>query len=389
MRANVGVIFGGKSVEHEISIISAVEAMGYLDPNKYQVIPIYVDKDNNWWTGMHLKDILNYRDIALVKRYAKKVALIKDGKRIVLQSLGLFKKDLYVIDIVMPIGHGSFMEDGSLQGYLNMLGIPYTGPGVLGAALGQDKVYMKEILDYNHIPITNYVWFDNRMFDANKKEILEKISKLKYPLYVKPSSLGSSIGITKIETESALIPAIKNAFKYDKRVLVEEAIKNVKEVNISVLGDNNKQEVSGIEEINCDGEFYSFKEKYVENYSKSVINARKTKPLLSKEMQEDLKKYAKETFRLLNARGVARIDFLIDEKSKSIYVNEINTIPGSLSGYLWLEKKKPQQELLDDLIKIAMNTYKEKDELSLALPGNLLEGYDILKGSKLKKKKNE
>ncbi len=389
MRANVGVIFGGKSVEHEISIISAVEAMGYLDPNKYQVIPIYIDKDNNWWTGMHLKDILNYRDIALVKRYAKKVALIKDGKRIVLQSLGLFKKDLYVIDIVMPIGHGSFMEDGSLQGYLNMLGIPYTGPGVLGAALGQDKVYMKEILDYNHIPITNYVWFDNKMFDANKKEILEKISKLKYPLYVKPSSLGSSIGITKIETESALIPAIKNAFKYDKRVLVEEAIKNVKEVNISVLGDNNKQEVSGIEEINCDGEFYSFKEKYVENYSKSVINARKTKPLLSKEMQEDLKKYAKETFRLLNARGVARIDFLIDEKSKSIYVNEINTIPGSLSGYLWLEKKKPQQELLDDLIKIAMNTYKEKDELSLALPGNLLEGYDILKGSKLKKKKNE
>ncbi len=389
MRTNVGVIFGGKSVEHEISIISAVEAMGYLDPNKYQVIPIYIDKDNNWWTGMHLKDILNYRDIALVKRYAKKVALIKDGKRIVLQSLGLFKKDLYVIDIVMPIGHGSFMEDGSLQGYLNMLGIPYTGPGVLGAALGQDKVYMKEILDYNHIPITNYVWFDNKMFDVNKKEIIEKISKLKYPLYVKPSSLGSSIGITKIETESALIPAIKNAFKYDKRVLVEEAIKNVKEVNISVLGDNNKQEVSGIEEINCDGEFYSFKEKYVENYSKSVINARKTKPLLSKEMQEDLKKYAKETFRLLNARGVARIDFLIDEKSKSIYVNEINTIPGSLSGYLWLEKKKPQQELLDDLIKIAMNTYKEKDELSLALPGNLLEGYDILKGSKLKKKKNE
>ena len=389
MRMNIGVIFGGESVEHEISIISAVEAMGYLDPNKYQVIPIYIDKDNNWWTGMHLKDILNYRDIALVKRYAKKVALIKDGKRIVLQSLGLFKKDLYVIDIVMPIGHGSFMEDGSLQGYLNMLGIPYTGPGVLGAALGQDKVYMKEILDYNHIPITNYVWFDNKMFDVNKKEIIEKISKLKYPLYVKPSSLGSSIGITKIETESALIPAIKNAFKYDKRVLVEEAIKNVKEVNISVLGDNNKQEVSGIEEINCDGEFYSFKEKYVENYSKSVINARKTKPLLSKEMQEDLKKYAKETFRLLNARGVARIDFLIDEKSKSIYVNEINTIPGSLSGYLWLEKKKPQQELLDDLIKIAMNTYKEKDELSLALPGNLLEGYDILKGSKLKKKKNE
>lgn len=389
MRTNVGVIFGGKSVEHEISIISAVEAMGYLDPNKYQVIPIYIDKENNWWTGMHLKDILNYRDIALVKRYAKKVALIKDGKRVVLQELGLFKKYLYVIDIVMPIGHGSFMEDGSLQGYLNMLGIPYTGPGVLGAALGQDKVYMKQILDYNHIPITDYVWFDNKMFETNKKELLEEISKLKYPLYIKPSSLGSSIGITKVENESALIPAIKNAFKYDKRIIVEEAIKNVKEVNISVLGDFNKQEISGIEEINCDGEFYSFKEKYVENYSKTVSNSRKAKPLLSKEMQEDLKKYAKDVFKILNARGVARIDFLIDEKNKKIYINEINTIPGSLSGYLWLEKKKPQNELLDDLIKIAINTYKEKDELSLALPGNLLEGYDILDGTKLKNKKNE
>lgn len=386
MRANVGVIFGGKSVEHEISIISAVEAMGYLDPNKYQVIPIYIDKEGNWLTGMHLKDILNYRDIALVKRYATKVALIKDGKRIVLQSLGLFKKNLYVIDLVMPIGHGTFMEDGSLQGYLNMLGVPYTGPGVLGAALGQDKVYMKQILDYNNIPITNYVWFDNKTFDTKKEEILEKISTLKYPLYVKPSSLGSSIGITKVENENMLISSIKNAFKYDKKVIIEEAVKNVKEVNISVLGDNNKQEVSVIEEINTTGDFYSFKEKYVENYSKTIVKTKKTKPLLSKEMMEDLKRLAKDVFKILNAKGVARIDFLINEKTNEIYVNEINTIPGSLSGYLWLEKKKPQPELLDDLIKIAINSHKEKDEISLSLKGNLLEGYDILEGSKLKKK---
>lgn len=386
MRANVGVIFGGKSVEHEISIISAVEAMGYLDPNKYQVIPIYIDKEGNWLTGMHLKDILNYRDIALVKRYATKVALIKDDKRIVLQSLGLFKKNLYVIDLVMPIGHGTFMEDGSLQGYLNMLGVPYTGPGVLGAALGQDKVYMKQILDYNNIPITNYVWFDNKTFDTKKEEILEKISALKYPLYVKPSSLGSSIGITKVESENMLISSIKNAFKYDKKVIIEEAVKNVKEVNISVLGDNNKQEVSVIEEINTTGDFYSFKEKYVENYSKTIVKAKKTKPLLSKEMMEDLKRLAKDVFKILNAKGVARIDFLINEKTNEIYVNEINTIPGSLSGYLWLEKKKPQPELLDDLIKIAINSHKEKDEISLSLKGNLLEGYDILEGSKLKKK---
>ncbi len=386
MRTNIGVIFGGKSVEHEISIISAVETMGYLDPNKYQVIPIYIDKDGIWWTGMHLKDILNYRDIALVKRYATKVALIKDGKRIILQSLGLFKKNLYVIDLVMPIGHGSFMEDGSIQGYLNMLGVPYTGPGVLGAAIGQDKVYMKQILDYNKIPITKYTWFDNKTFDTKKDEVLNKISNLKYPLYIKPASLGSSIGITKVDNENGLINAIKNAFKYDKKIIVEEEVKNVKEVNISVLGDNNKQEVSVIEEINTTGDFYSFKEKYVENYSKSINKAKKTKPLLSKELQEDLKRLAKDVFKILNAKGVARIDFLINEKTNEIYVNEINTIPGSLAGYLWLEKKKPQTELLDDLIKIAINSHKEKDELSLILKGNLLEGYDILDGSKIKKK---
>ena len=214
MRINVGVIFGGKSVEHEISIISAVEAMGYLDENKYQVIPIYIDKDNNWWTGMHLKDIVNYRDIALVKRYAKKVALVKNDNRIILQSLSFLKKNLYVIDLVMPIGHGPYMEDGSIQGYLNMLDIPYIGPEVLPAAIGQDKVVMKQLLEFNNIPVTNYTWFTDKEFASNKKECLEKISTLKYPLYVKPASLGSSIGITKVENETNLISAIKNVFKY-------------------------------------------------------------------------------------------------------------------------------------------------------------------------------
>ncbi len=386
MRINIGVIFGGKSVEHEISIISAVEAMGYLDENKYNIIPIYIDKENNWWTGMHLKDIVNYRDIALVKRYAKKVALIKHDNRIILQSLGFMKKNLYVIDLVMPIGHGPYMEDGSIQGYLNILDIPYVGPEVLPAAIGQDKVIMKQLLEFNNIPVTNYTWWTDKEFQKDKKGCLEKISNLKYPLYVKPASLGSSIGISKVENETSLLTAIKNVFKYDRKIIIEEAIKNVKEVNISVLGDFEKTEVSGIEEINCSGEFYSFKEKYVENYSKTVTSSRKTKPILSKEMLEDLKRYAKETFKILNGKGVARIDFLIDDKNKTIYVNEINTIPGSLSGYLWLEKKKPQSELLEDLIKIAIDNYKEKQKLSLSLPGNLLEGYDILNGNKVKKK---
>lgn len=385
MKINVGVIFGGKSVEHEISIISAVEAMGYMDTNKYNVIPIYIDKDGTWYTGEHLKDIINYRDIELVKRYAKKVCLIRKDKSCILQSLGLFKKTINIIDIVFPIGHGLYMEDGSLQGYLNMLGVPYVGSGVVASAIGQDKVFMKQILSCNNIPTTNYIWFTSKEFSSNKKKVLEKINTLSYPMYVKPANLGSSIGISRVTSEQELLAGIKEAIKFDNKIIVEEEIKHVKEVNISVLGTYDNLETSELEEINVNDEFFTFKEKYVENYSKVVKKGKKVNPLLSKEMVEDLKEYAINTFKAINARGVARIDFLIDDKTKKIYVSEINTIPGSLSLYLWLPKKKSQNELINDLINIAIEEYKNKQNLILSFNNNLLDKFDILDGKKLKK----
>ena len=385
MKINVGVIFGGKSVEHEISIISAVEAMGYMDTNKYNVIPIYIDKDGTWYTGEHLKDIINYRDIELVKRYAKKVCLIRKDKSCILQSLGLFKRTINIIDIVFPIGHGLYMEDGSLQGYLNMLGVPYVGSGVVASAIGQDKVFMKQILSCNNIPTTNYIWFTSKEFSSNKKKVLEKINTLSYPMYVKPANLGSSIGISRVTSEQELVAGIKEAIKFDNKIIVEEEIKHVKEVNISVLGTYDNLETSELEEINVNDEFFTFKEKYVENYSKVVKKGKKVNPRLSKEMVEDLKEYAINTFKAINARGVARIDFLIDDKTKKIYVSEINTIPGSLSLYLWLPKKKSQNELINDLINIAIEEYKNKQNLILSFNNNLLDKFDILDGKKLKK----
>ena len=250
MKVNVGVIFGGKSVEHEISIISAVEAMGYMDTNKYNVIPIYIDKEGTWYTGDHFKDILNYRDMDVVKRYAKKVCLIRRGKSCILQSLGFTRRTLNVIDIVFPIGHGLYMEDGSLQGYLDMLGVPYVGSGVVASAIGQDKVFMKQILKSNDIPTTNYVWFTSKEFISSKKKVLEKINTLNYPMYVKPASLGSSIGITRATTEHELISGIKEAIRFDNKIIIEEEIKHVKEVNISVLGNYEHQKLSVIEEVN-------------------------------------------------------------------------------------------------------------------------------------------
>ncbi len=384
MRLNIGVIFGGKSVEHEISIISAIEAMGYADENKYKIVPIYIDKDNTWYTGEHLKSIINFRDIDLVKRYAKKVALVKVDKSFVLQKLGMFKKNLCVIDIVVPIGHGAYLEDGSLQGYLNMLGVPYAGPSVLGAALGQDKVIQKELLSANNIPVVNYTWFYSYEL-SDKKLVQERLSKLKFPVFIKPSSLGSSIGIEIAEDEKDFFKKVKNTMKYDKKILVEEKVNDVKEINISVLGNYKKVEVSEIEEINSNEDFYSFKEKYVNNFSKIQEKDNKTKPIISKEMIEDMKEYAINTFKALDGNGVARIDFLINDKTKKIYVNEINTIPGSLSSYLWKAKKKNQTELFDDLIAIAVDNKKDDEQIQKAIPGNLLERFDNLKGTKLKK----
>lgn len=384
MKLNVGVIFGGKSVENEISILSAVEIMGYMDTSKYNVIPIYIDKNNDWYTGKHLKDIINYRDMKLVKRYAKKVNLIKDGKSTILQSRGFFKRRLEVIDFIFPIGHGTYLEDGSLQGYLNMLGVPYAGPGVCAAAIGMDKVIQKQLFEVNDIPIGKYIYFFDYEFEKSKKNVLERINTLNYPVYVKPADLGSSIGISKAENEKEVIKAINEAMKYDKKVVVEEAIPNVKEVNISVLGNHRYQEVSEIEEINTE-DFYTFKEKYVEGFTKISGDKKKTKHIISKEMLEDMKEYAIKVFKVIKASGVARIDFLIDDKNKKIYVNEINTIPGGLSSYLWKAKKKDQPELIEDLFKIARERYGNDTNYIRAFDKNLLEEFDILKGEKLKK----
>lgn len=385
MRLNVGVIFGGRSVEHEISIISATTMMENMDDDKYQVIPIYIDKDNTWYTGMHLKSILHYRDIDLVKRYAKKVNLVKRGKSFVLESQGFFKKDLYVIDLVFPIGHGSFMEDGSLQGYLSMLGIPFVGSKVLASSLGQDKVIQKDLFKEYKIPVCNYVWFYDYEFEKGRKKVLEKISSLKYPLYIKPASLGSSIGISVALDEKELIKGIKNAILFDKKIIVEEKINNLKEVNVSVMGDYETQTVSDVEEINSNDEFYSFKEKYVKGYSKGISKEKTASLLKSKEMIEDIKEYAIKVFKVINASGCARIDFLIDDKNKKIYVNEINTIPGDMASYLWMARKVTFEELIDNLVKIAIKEKKLEDEKVLAFSGNLLESYDDLEGSKFKK----
>ena len=381
MKLNVGVIFGGKSVEHEVSIVSAIEIIQYFDTEKYNVIPIYLDKENNMYSGEHLKDLINYRDISLVKRYATKVTLTKNNKRVALQTVGFFKRDLYVLDLIMPIGHGTYTEDGSLQGYLNILGIPYVGSDVLASAISTDKIITKEILKNNNIPVANYVWIHKHDYISNKKKTIEKINTLKYPLYIKPASLGSSVGMTIANNEKELISGLNEAFKYDLRLIIEEEIPHVNEATISVFGDYSKQEILEENKINdsVDEEIPELRKKAFNAITETIksYNAPNTKPIVSKEMLEDMKKYAIEAFKAMNIEGIAKIEFLINDQDKEIFVGEIDPNPKGLTGYLWLKKKKNQSELIDELISFAIKNFEENKELIYYYPENLLESFDI------------
>ena len=387
MKIKVGVIFGGKTVEHEVSIISAVQAMGFMNEEKYEIIPIYIDKDRIWYTGKMLKEIDIYKDFDTLKRYAKRCVLFKKVDHFYLQSLGFFKRIITDIDIAFPIVHGNNAEDGSLAGYLETIGIPYVGPKILGAAMGQDKVVMKQVMKEEGLPVVPYTWFYDTEYLNYKEDIQKEIKKLGYPVIVKPATLGSSVGITVVKKEKELEEAISEAMNYDDKIVVEKLIENLVEVNCSVLGDYEHMETSEIEEVMSGEEFLTYQEKYIGNgkgeKSKGMASANRIIPArISKESREKIISYAKKTFKVLNLSGVCRIDFLINKKTKEIYVNEPNTIPGSLAFYLWEPKGKEYPSLLDDMITLAIKEYKKKSKKTYSFDTNILSNYDGVKGMK-------
>lgn len=392
MKIKVGVIFGGESVEHEVSIISAVQAMNKMDSEKYEIIPIYITKDRQWYTGEILKEIENYQDMDLIKRYCKKVVLYEKNGAFVLQSKGWFKRVIKEIDIAFPIVHGTNVEDGTLQGYLQTIGLPYVGSNVYASVVGQDKIYMKQIFESEGIPIKNYTWFYDNDYKLDSASVLEKINKkLKYPVIVKPATLGSSVGIKTAKNESELIEAIEEAIKYDTKIVVEELVKNLKEVNISVLGNYKNQELSIIEEVISKEDFLTYEEKYIGNgkvkgkgpikgtmksASKGMVSAdRKIPADLTKALEKQVKESAIQAFKALGSSGVCRIDFLVDTKEKKAYVNEINSIPGSLAFYLWAPVSKDYTELLDDMINIGIKDYKTRINKTHSFESNILKGF--------------
>ncbi len=383
----VGVIFGGETVEHEVSIISAVQAMNKLDNEKYEIIPIYITKNGEWYTGQALREIETYKDMELLKRYTKNVVLYKKADRFVLQSKGIMKKIVNDIDIMLPVVHGTNVEDGVLQGYLKTVGIPFVGSGVLGSAVAQDKVVQKNVFECNNLPITKYYWFYDSDYNDDQDKVIKEVEKaFGYPMIVKPATLGSSVGITSVDNKKELKDAIEEAIKYDNKIVVEEKVSNLVEVNISVLGNYDNQDLSEIEEVLTDNELLTYEDKYVggkKSGSKGMASASRKIPAdIDAKLKKEVEEIATKAFRAVGLSGVTRIDFLIDKKKKQVYINEINSCPGSLAFYLWDAKGKNFTSLLDDMINLSIKQYKKDKSKVRSFKTNILSGFKGLKGAK-------
>ena len=403
MKIKVGVLFGGKTVEHEISIISAIQAMGYLDRSKYDVIPIYITKNNEFYVGEAVGKIESYTDINSLIKNSQRVIMVQDENKVKLirypQKM-LSKNFVDYIDIAFPVVHGTNVEDGTLQGFLKMFNIPYVGCDVLSSAVGMDKYVMKTVLKDNGIPVLDCKCYTAKQYDENEEAIIEEIEKvIGYPLIVKPVNLGSSIGISKAENRTELYDSLDTAFRYATKVLVETAVQNLKEINCSVLGDYEDAEASECEEPVSSDKILTFTEKYIgdgsakgakgakggvkSSGSKGMATLKRKIPAdITAQQRDTIRDLAVKAFKCLGCGGVSRIDFMMDTKTGNIWLNEINTIPGSLSFYLWEPVGVKYSELLDRMISLALKREREGENITYTFDSNVLQGVKLGGGTK-------
>ncbi|MCM1504314.1 MAG: D-alanine--D-alanine ligase [Muribaculum sp.] len=389
MKTNIGVFFGGRSTEHEISVISASQAMHAIDRDKYDVTPIYITKQGRWYTGDALLDVKNYRNIPELLKQCREVYMrpVYDDYNLYRSDKKMFGTDILTkLDVVIPVLHGSNVEDGIFEGVLQTIGIPYAGCDVLSSANGMDKITMKMILQANDVPVVDYVWFTDNEWGNKRDEVIDRIeTKLGYPVIVKPANLGSSVGIGSAHNREQLIEKINEAERYSMRMIVEHLVEDLQEINCSVLGDCDDYRMSVLEEPIKSGDFLTYDQKYLGGGkgSKGMQSAQKRIPAeLPKEETERIQYLAGETFRVLSCHGVSRVDVIVDRKTRQVYVNEINTIPGSLSFYLWEATGLPFDKLMDTLVKLALKRKRQQSLKTVSYDQNIFNLGGGIKGSK-------
>lgn len=388
MKTKVAVLFGGKSVEHEVSIISAIQAIMSMDKEKYEIIPVYITKDGDMYTGEKAGDIEAYKNIPELLKKSQKVMFFTENGQISLVPVPMKrfgKNNAIAVDIAFPIVHGTNEEDGALQGYLKTLGLPFVGCDVTAAALGMDKYYTKAVLKDNGVPVLDCILFKASDYQDVAAIIARVEEKFRYPVIIKPVNLGSSVGISVAKNKTELEKSIDDAYAYAARILVEPAIVNLREINCAVLGDENEAIASECEEPLHSDDILSYEDKYLNNAkggSKGMASvSRKIPAELSAERREEIQNMAIKAFQCLGCNGVSRIDFMIDRDTDRLYLNEINTIPGSLAFYLWEPIGIKYPELLDRMIQLAMKREREEKSLTFTFETNILN-QQTLSGAK-------
>ncbi len=377
MKIRLGVCFGGISLEHEISILSALQAIAAVDKEKYEIIPIYISKQGKWYTGDPLLDLENYKDIDAMLADCREVTLSPgQGAKLMAAKTKAFKNPLVSeLDVVLPVMHGAQGEDGCMQGLFELAGVPYAGPGVLAAAVGMDKIMMKAVLKDAGIPVVPQAVFSGRDWAEARAEVIEYVERsLPYPVIVKPANLGSSVGVGKAANRAELEEAIDLATSFSRRILVEEMIVDLRELNCAVLGMDGDAEASVCEEPVTAGAFLSYEDKYMSGgKGKGMSGAQRQIPAnIPDELAKEVQELARRAFIALDGHGVARIDFLYDQKRQRLYVNEINTIPGSLSFYLWEAAGRSFSQLIDELLRLALRRQRDKEQLTTSYSVNIL-----------------
>ncbi len=389
MKTTIGVFFGGRSTEHEISVISANQAINAIDKDKFDVVPVYITKQGKWYTGDALLEISNYRNTASLLEKCQEVYMkpIYGDYNLYKAKKPMFGSDVFAkFDVVIPVLHGSNGEDGIFEGVLETIGIPYAGCSTLASANGMDKITMKMILQASGIPVVDYLWFTDRQWFEKRDELIADIEKkLGYPVIVKPANLGSSVGIGRAHDREDLIDKINTAEQYSSRIIVEHMVDNLQEINCSVLGDCDDYQTSVLEEPIKSGEILSYTDKYMGG-SKGKTGMQSAQKRIPADLPESetarIKDLAGKTFAVLSCHGVSRVDMIIDRDNRNIYVNEINTIPGSLSFYLWEASGIKFDKLMERLVSLALKRKRDESTKTVSYDQNIFSMGGGVKGAK-------
>ena len=393
-KIRAGVFFGGPSVEHEVSVITAMQAIQAMDPQRYEVIPVYTTKNGELYTGAHLAQLESYRNIPEALKQAQKVVLQKEGKDVVLM---LAKQKRFgssivtALDVALPIYHGTGGEDGVMQAHFERLGLPYTGPDVTSSAIGMDKWASKAMFKLHGVPCVEGVKVTQSQYFTDPEAAAQTIEKaVGYPAIIKPYNLGSSVGIHKCRDRASLLEGLEDAFLYSQAVLAERAVQNLREINCAVLGDAEEARASVCEEPLNATDILTYADKYQSGGkagktgaksgggSKGMQSLARVVPAdLSPEMTEKVQQLAIDAFRAIGACGCSRIDFLLDNQTGELFANEINTIPGSLAFYLWEKSGLTFSQLMDEMIRLALKRQRQQSLLHRSFETNLLQHAQI------------